>query len=158
MLDDNDNRGQIVMIKHTWKQLQRRRESAVTEHQTKMRDFYRVETSETLECKMEETQNLSQEDQIKLFQQSYFKYRALIQDDEEEPTQSTLTTNRLETIDTTTQLINAPAVRPVTPTTNALDLPVKADVKAVLATVLNPELLKRQDLFVGDGDEACKKL
>ena len=158
MLDDNDNRGQIVMIKHTWKRLKRRRESAVTEHQTKMRDFYRVETSETLECKMEETQKLSQEDQIKLFQQSYFKYRALIQDDEEEPTQSTLTTNRPETIDTTTQPINAPAVRPVTPTTNALDLPVKADVKAVLATVLNPELLKRQDLFVGDGDEACDKL
>ena len=196
-----DDKGDIVWIKHTWKKLKRRRISEVKEGQKKLRDFYRVETSATLETNTDETENQPQDKQIRMFQQYYFKYRAKIKERKndnneqeerattktEEPTTTPAASPPSETATTTpaasppsaetatrnhtaslqidtiivTSLpepVNTTIPRPVTPTTNALDSPANADIKAILESVINPELLTRQDLFVGDEEEACKKL
>ena len=193
ILCDDQQVDDIYYLRHTTARVKRRRESlSASRDGTKVRDFIRIESESTYQNK-DEIENLTQHERIQHFQQSYYRYSSLIENEStlswsrshqdcssaviaaertterttspmetrETPTNSDaaavqpITTVALE-IDTNN--CNNTNITPITPTSNPLDSPENADIKAILECVFNPLLLKRDDLFVGDANTACEKL
>ena len=73
---------------------------------------------------------------------------SIVKTTNDNPSQSTLTV----------AAINSPIPRTVTPTgpPNALYSIRNVDLKEIFNGIINPEFLKRDDLFVGDGETACR--
>ena len=181
----------ICYVRHTKARVKRRRESSTASRDgTKVRDFICIESESTYQNK-DQIEKLTQPERIQHFQQSYYRYVSLIENDcnvnwsrSDQNSSSTAlaterTTNPIEAteppansnaapvqpvatvtldIDVNSCSSNNTKSQPITPISNPLDSPENADIRAILESVLNPSLLKRDDLFIGDGNIACEKL